>query len=286
MLASPLERFSRAIVRDQDLPLRIRIFRLVCAVVAVLCLVVVAPANLFQNLPLGVNLANILLGLFGGFFYWESCRGRHHVVAFLLIAVVMLDVTWFWNAGSQGSITYYYFPLLLFVLGLFRGRAQWILTVGLVLNVAALFVVESRFPGLVTPFQSPTDRILDHLTGIVCSVVAAAAMASVILAGYDREHQTLRASEERFRALAALSPDIISIFDREGRLTFNSAAARKIHGGAAGALHFRTDPPGGPAERPGRLCRGPQGSRDPGEGAVPLPQCRRLLHLDGGRREQ
>lgn len=37
-------------------------------------------------------------------------------------------------------------------------------------------------------------------------------------------------SEERFRALTTLSPDIISIFDREGHLTFNSAAALKIHG--------------------------------------------------------
>ena len=39
-----------------------------------------------------------------------------------------------------------------------------------------------------------------------------------------------RASDERFRSLASLSPDIISIFDREGRLTFNSAAALRIHG--------------------------------------------------------
>jgi len=40
----------------------------------------------------------------------------------------------------------------------------------------------------------------------------------------------VRRSEERFRTLADLSPDIISIFDGEGRLTFNSQAAYKIHG--------------------------------------------------------
>ena len=36
--------------------------------------------------------------------------------------------------------------------------------------------------------------------------------------------------EARFRALADLSPDILSILDREGRLVFNSAAAWKTHG--------------------------------------------------------
>jgi PAS domain S-box-containing protein len=45
-----------------------------------------------------------------------------------------------------------------------------------------------------------------------------------------RIEEALRKSEARFRALADFSPDIISIYDREGRLTFNSAAAAKIHG--------------------------------------------------------
>ena len=50
----------------------------------------------------------------------------------------------------------------------------------------------------------------------------------------------LRKSEERFRAIADFSPDIISIFDREGRLIFNSAAAVKIHGYPAGELENRS----------------------------------------------
>ncbi len=50
----------------------------------------------------------------------------------------------------------------------------------------------------------------------------------------------LRQSEERFRAIADFSPDIISIFDREGRLVFNSAAAFKIHGYRADELENRS----------------------------------------------
>ena len=50
----------------------------------------------------------------------------------------------------------------------------------------------------------------------------------------------LRHSEERFRAITDFSPDIISIFDREGRLVFNSAAAEKIHGYKDGELENRS----------------------------------------------
>ena len=37
-------------------------------------------------------------------------------------------------------------------------------------------------------------------------------------------------SEERFRALTEMLPDIVSIFDRHGVMTFNSRAAKEIHG--------------------------------------------------------
>ncbi|GFO55722.1 hypothetical protein GMSM_27290 [Geomonas sp. Red276] len=40
----------------------------------------------------------------------------------------------------------------------------------------------------------------------------------------------LRTSEERFRSIMALSPDIISTIDEHGVLTYNSPAARAIHG--------------------------------------------------------
>ena len=68
-----------------------------------------------------------------------------------------------------------------------------------------------------------------------------------LLAGYTiditermQAEESLRQSEERFRAIANFSPDIISIFDRAGRLLFNSAAAVKIHGYPAGEQESRS----------------------------------------------
>jgi PAS domain S-box-containing protein len=42
--------------------------------------------------------------------------------------------------------------------------------------------------------------------------------------------QKLRTSEERFSSIMALSPDIISIINKEGKLIYNSPSAQRIHG--------------------------------------------------------
>ncbi len=74
----------------------------------------------------------------------------------------------------------------------------------------------------------------------------------------------LRQSEERFKAITDFSPDIISIFDVEGRLLFNSAAAGKIHGYQASELEGRStfefihpDDRAGVADAFGQLLKAP-----------------------------
>lgn len=75
------------------------------------------------------------------------------------------------------------------------------------------------------------------LTGSVPkSQIEAVASDSDLAMDIDMRH----GAEERFRALADLSPDILSIFDSEGRLVFNSAAAWRTHGYHAAELIGRT----------------------------------------------
>ncbi len=205
--------------------LRVRIFRLICAMTAVLCLFVVAPLNGFQNLPLAVHVSNIVLGLLGAFCYWQSCAGRHFVGLFLVVLVGLLDVVWFWNAGSDGSVTHYYFAVLLFVIAMFQGRRRWYLSVGLWLNVGSLFILEHYFPAWITPFTGPVDRLLDLETGVLCSFLALGSITWFILTNYNREQRRvteiaaqLAASEGNYRTIFNSTSDALFVHALDGRI--------------------------------------------------------------------
>ena len=205
--------------------LRVRIFRLICAMTAVLCLGVVAPLNAMQHLPWVVHVSNLALGLMSAFCYWQSSSGRHFIATYLVILVVLLDVVWFWNAGSDGSVTHYYYPVMLFVIALFHGLQRRVLAVALWVNVSLLFVLEHRFPWLVTPFHSAEDRLTDLETGVFCSFLALASVTWFILINFDREQKRvseiaaqLAASEKKYREIFNSTSDALFVHTAEGQI--------------------------------------------------------------------
>ena len=210
---------------DESVALQIRLFRLCCATTGVLCLGIVMPMNLVQNLSLWVHIANILIGLTGGYCFFASLRGRHFLFGFLSALVLLLNPVWFFNGGSTGSIPFYFFPVLLYAMVILRGWSRRIWTVAIVADVCGLIVLEYFFPSLTTPFQSGADRIIDLSTGVLSSAIAVAAIVRLILASYDREQrrlsryaEQLAASERNYREIFNATSDALAIRDMAGRL--------------------------------------------------------------------
>jgi len=225
MKAPLLERVADGTGGELAAELQVRIFRLMCALTAVLCLGVVAPLNSFQNLPLGVDIANIGLGLLGAFCYWRSRAGQHHIALFLILLVLMFDLVWFWNAGSEGSMTHFFYPVMLFVIVLFSGWKRRILAIALWMNVGVLFLLEYVHPAWVIPFHTPQDRLVDLETGVMCSFIAMAAVTWFILINYNREQKRvsefaaqLRASEANYRTIFNSTSDALFVHDLDGRI--------------------------------------------------------------------
>jgi PAS domain S-box-containing protein len=224
-MASWLNRFLGRLDSDLSLPLRIRLFRLVCLTTAGLCLLLVLPMNSFQNLPAWVNLGSLLLGLFSFGCYWASRKGHDWSLPFFIVLVLILNSFWNLNAGSEGSITYYFFPALLYPLAILRGRTRWVLSALLLLNVCGLLVMEYFHPGLTVPFPSRSDKLIDLLTGAIASFAALAAVFWLILKTYDREQarvsgfaRELATSEKNYREIFNASSDAMIIRDETGRL--------------------------------------------------------------------
>lgn len=230
-------------LRDDSVGLEVRVFRVFCATTCALCLGVVLPMNVVQTMPAVVNLAVAMMGAFAGYCYWASLRGRHLRYALIVSFVLVLNPVWFLNAGSEGSIPYYFFPVILYPLAVFRGWARVLLTTAIVLDFCALLIVEAQFPHWLVRFSTSSDRWFDLIIGAFCSSLAVAAVVRLLLAAYERERERLAAtvarlesSERNYREIFNATSEALAIRDREGRLIDANGQMCAMFGGDRAAL--------------------------------------------------
>jgi len=233
-----LEKLWNFVAQDSSLSYRVRLFRLMSLILAIVCLFVILPVNLiFLNLLMAVNVGVVLLGAFGIFCYVQSCRGRHLIEPFILVVLAMLIPIWFLNGGSTASITYYFFPVLIYTLVMCRGRKRWLLSAVVVLELLTLMTAEYFDPALTTYFTKRLDLYWDIVTGLIATFFLITLVIWVIMTNSDWEQdrleryaQRLAASEENYRGVVENANSIILRLDREGRITFFNKFAETLFG--------------------------------------------------------
>ena len=224
-MPSRLRHLVASLVLDDSVTLQIRLYRLMCATTCVLCLVFILPMNLFQNLPIWVNFGDITLGLIAGYCFWESRRGRHFFFQFFAGLILLLNPIWFLNAGSEGSLIYYFFALILYPMAIFTGRMRIALTAVVTLNACGLLVFEYFVPSWTVPFKSPADRVIDLSTGALCSCVFVAVIARLMLAAHEKEQlrlsdygKKLASREQNYREIFNATSDALVVQDARGKV--------------------------------------------------------------------
>ncbi len=232
-----LERLWLRVTGPESVPLETRMFRLICLACSVLSLGVVLPVNLFQNLPALVNMLTVALGGMAGFCFWLSWRGRDYVKTFTIALIPLIDPAWFQNGGSEGSVTFYFFPAMLFPLVICRGHARWLLSGLWVVNLVVLLLLDHFVPSLTVPFKNPTDRLLDLTTNGVVAAFCLALLVLIILSNYKREQERLSrfardlaAGEKNYREVVENAQCIILRVDGTGRIRFFNRFAENLYG--------------------------------------------------------
>jgi hypothetical protein len=176
---------------DEHPDLDIRLFRKVSLASAGLALGAVVPANFLQNLPIGLSLAVAAFGLLSYALYRASLRGIHAARTFCVLLLLLLDFSWFQNAGSRGTISMFMFFAVLVLMTFFKGRAGWVALAAFLANGFALLWAEHAFPRLVVPYAQEADRLSDFTTSFVISTLVCVLVLRVILAAYERERTRL-----------------------------------------------------------------------------------------------
>ena len=233
-----------------------RLFRLICLTITFITFLLI-PANYLQNLPLMVNVTLALLGCGSLILYRAALRGNHCNNTLLALLLATINVIWFFNGGSDGSVPYFFFPICMYPLIIFRGKKRWTTLAAIIVNGCVLIWLSYRYPWLITAYKSPAARAVDLMIGIVISALACIMVLWTVLGTYLREHERLnllnlkleheiaermrreekikqaeddlRESEERYRGLVELSPDAIYIHSR-GKLIFVNSRGAELLG--------------------------------------------------------
>jgi len=124
---SLLQKMRSSVSAESEPLMHLRLFRLMCLVATVLTFFVVIPANHLLHVPPSINLVAIIFGVGSFLFYRESCRGRYHITSFFVLFMLHLNLIWFVNGASQGSVSFYFFVAFVFLMIFFQGRVRWLL---------------------------------------------------------------------------------------------------------------------------------------------------------------
>ncbi len=177
---------------EHDPDLERRLFRLISLTISLLAFIVLIPATFFQNISPIVNLPIAILGAASFALYRASVRGRQNNKTMLVMLLFTVNSSWFLNGGNDGSVPYFFFPICMYPLLVFRDWKRWVNLVGIVANGCLLIVLSYRFPWLVTPYKSSFDRTADLITGMTISSLAIILVIWVVLRTYLREQERLK----------------------------------------------------------------------------------------------
>ncbi len=228
------------LIPDAGLPMERRFFQSLCILGGVVSIFVVVPMNSIQNLSPWVNRVVFTYGVVSLALGWAA-RWGHYLKGTMICAVTAcLDLVWFANGGSQGSIGLFFFSVALFVVLFTEGRARYLVLGLLLADVFGLHLTERAWPQLVHPFNTATDRLLDLLTGYALSLFICALMLWVVLEGFRRERIQLAESEGMYREFLEGQGEGFSTVDAQERFLMVNPVAEAIFGVGPGQLVGRS----------------------------------------------
>jgi signal transduction histidine kinase/ActR/RegA family two-component response regulator len=222
---------------DPALELDCWIFQTVCLFSGLVTLALVVPLNAVQALPPLVNTIAFGYGGIALAFYAFARRGRYLSKTLYITVLASLAAIWYPNAGSAGSVIFYFFPALLFPVLYFHGTTRRVALLFTLALGGSLIVVDYFQPELATPFRGPRDRMTDLLTGYLFSSSLILAILWTMVSGYRRDRQKLtqtahdlEASRKLLTTVIDSTTDIVWVFgpDPHPLKLYNAAFAEQF----------------------------------------------------------
>jgi hypothetical protein len=86
------------------------LFRRLSLWTAACSLLVILPVDYLLHPPHSITLVDLGFGSAALFIYRRALQGRHHTTALFSLILFALNIAWFPNGASHGSIIFYFSP--------------------------------------------------------------------------------------------------------------------------------------------------------------------------------
>lgn len=189
---------------DSELGVRQRIFQLFCLIAGFFVLAVFIPTDLLVRLPLLLSAGLFLCGLiFLAMLFLACWRGIYLHKSLSLLLLFSLNFSWFFNSGSQGPTSLFFFSAAILFTAIFQGAWRYFFLAVLTSNVLALYYAESFFTGHIAPYATPIVRLQDLAVAVPCSVLICVLMMMTVLGAYAAEQRCLAQAKAQLEATMA-----------------------------------------------------------------------------------
>ena len=203
--------WRRWLAAESSAALEDQFFETLCALSGGISIFVIIPLNYFQNLSPWVDRAILAFGLVALASAWAAHKGRYYRKTYLISVVLFLDLIWFPNGGSQGSVGMYFFVAGLFCVLFFKGGLRIAIMALLVSDVVALHVLEYAWPQIPRAFPKPIDLLLDLSSGYLIGMFVSALILWVVQNGFTKSAKALAEREAELRAVFENSQNAIGV---------------------------------------------------------------------------
>jgi len=161
--------FSKEIDETLELP----ILKMTSLVISLGCF-----AALFLNIVLGLAPSNTYLAGCGclvfGSMYYLSAKSRNYgliKLAFVTITFVYVNLAWLYNYGFSASIAIVFLLWYTFSALILTSKGLKIWSIIFTLDLALLFFLESKYPGIVGEYPTEKARLADGFFSLIIALI-------------------------------------------------------------------------------------------------------------------
>ena len=168
-----MTKFFNSLEGSQELEIEQRIFNISAFSISVFALV-----GTILNYIIGLDLIVVGLSFLGSIvafylFYLSRYKNKfsNSLIAYYMVAIIsILGVMYFYNNGLGGTVAYLIIVLLNVFILVVPKKFQLLVVLVLYFFLVILFLLELKFPFWITPYSSPNEAVIDHITTLLYSM--------------------------------------------------------------------------------------------------------------------